>query len=189
MADLVQGFNFRVSLGRSTSPGPTAAPPPSLTDQPSEASRTGRGAAGGGTDGPDRLGDGGFQECTGLELEMEVGDHPEGGRNDGLVRGIGRVKLQPIVLKRGMLVPTRGGRADTALWDWLYGIVGGERRAVRYDGDIEVLDPTGARTVAHWRFVRGLPVKVTGPALNARTGEIAMEELHIAHEGLRLEGT
>ncbi|WP_031064363.1 phage tail protein [Streptomyces sp. NRRL WC-3742] len=186
MADLVQGFNFRISLGRSTSPGPSAAPPPALTGAPSRAARTGAGAR---ADGPDRLGDGGFQECSGLELEMEVGDHPEGGRNDGLARGIGRVKLQPIVLRRGMLVPTPGGRADSALWDWLYGIVGGENRSVRYDGDIEVLDPTGARTLAHWRFVRGLPVKVAGPALNARTGEIAMEELHIAHEGLRLEGT
>ncbi|KJS58904.1 phage tail protein [Streptomyces rubellomurinus] len=185
MAELVQGFNFRISLRRSTSPGPTATPPPSLDG----ATAAGPGADP-GADGPaDRLGDGGFQECAGLELEMEVGDHPEGGRNDGLARGTGRIKLQPIVLKRGMLVPTPGGRADTALWDWLHGIVSGERRAARYDGDIEVLDPTGARTVAHWRFTRGLPVKLTGPALNARTGEIAMEELHIAHEGLRLEGT
>jgi hypothetical protein len=30
-------------------------------------------------------------------------------------------------------------------------------------------------------------VKLTGPALNAKTGEIAIEELHIAHEGLKLE--
>ena len=35
-------------------------------------------------------------------------------------------------------------------------------------------------------FDRGLPSKVTGPALNAKTGEIAIEELHIVHEGLRL---
>ncbi|MEV8098553.1 phage tail protein [Kitasatospora sp. NPDC085879] len=189
MPDLVQGFNFRVSLRRSTSAGPTSTPPPALTDKPGEASRTGPVAGGAAAGPPDQLGDGGFQECTGLELEMELGDHPEGGRNDGLVRGIGRVKLQPIVLKRGMLVPIPGGRAETALWDWLHGIVGGERRAARYDGDIEVLDATGGRTVAHWRFTRGLPVKLTGPALNARTGEIAMEELHIAHEGLRLEGS
>ncbi|MET8625816.1 phage tail protein [Kitasatospora sp. NPDC004669] len=189
MAGLAQAFNFRVSLRRSTSPGPTSTGPPALTDQPTGASRSGPASGGAAGGPPDRLGDGGFQECTGLELEMEVGDHPEGGRNDGLVRGIGRVKLQPIVLKRGMLVPVPGGRADTALWDWLHGIVSGEQRAARYDGDIEVLDATGARTVSHWRFTRGLPLKITGPALNAKTGEIAVEELHIAHEGLRLEGS
>ena len=37
-----------------------------------------------------------------------------------------------------------------------------------------------------WSFERGLPLKVVGPSLNARTGDIAVEELHIAHEGLRL---
>ncbi|MFJ9608862.1 phage tail protein [Kitasatospora sp. NPDC101176] len=189
MAALVQGFNFRVSLRLSGTPGPTATPPPALTGQAAGAPRPGAGAAGPAEGPAERLGDGGFQECTGLELELELADHPEGGRNDGTVRGIGRVKLSPVVLKRGMLAPTPGGRADTALWDWLHGIATGERRAARYDGDIEVLDPTGARTVAHWRFTRGLPVKLTGPSLNARTGEIALEELHIAHEGLRLEGS
>jgi hypothetical protein len=31
-----------------------------------------------------------------------------------------------------------------------------------------------------------LPAKIRGPQLNAKTGEIAIEELTIAHEGLRL---
>ena len=35
-------------------------------------------------------------------------------------------------------------------------------------------------------FDRGLPAKISGPQLNAKSGEIAIEELHIAHEGLRL---
>jgi phage tail-like protein len=55
------------------------------------------------------------------------------------------------------------------------------------DGVVEVMDPANRRVVAHWTFFRGLPAKVSGPQLNARTGEIALEELHISHEGLRLE--
>ena len=39
---------------------------------------------------------------------------------------------------------------------------------------------------ATWMFDRGLPSKISGPELNAKTGEIAIEELTIAHEGLRL---
>jgi hypothetical protein len=35
-------------------------------------------------------------------------------------------------------------------------------------------------------FERGLPARIAGPQLNAKTGEVAIEELHIAHEGLRL---
>ena len=41
-------------------------------------------------------------------------------------------------------------------------------------------------TVATWVFERGLPVRISGPHLNARTGDIAIEELHIAPETLRL---
>jgi phage tail-like protein len=55
----------------------------------------------------------------------------------------------------------------------------------RYDGLIEVMS-TGDNVVARWEFDRGLPARIKGPELNAKTGEIAIEELHIAHEGLRL---
>jgi phage tail-like protein len=136
--------------------------------------------------GPDRLGDGGFAECSGLELEADVREYLEGGRNDGVVRRVGRVKLVPIVLKRGMLGIGKTGYVDTVLWDWLTGMVSGEK-PTRYNGSIQVFDRTTQTAVATWTFERGLPSKVVGPSLNARTGDIAMEELHILHEGLRLE--
>jgi phage tail-like protein len=170
MAELLQSFNFQVSLIRSASRGPASHP----------------NARPGGT-GRQRLGDGSFQECSGLELEADVKEHLEGGRNDGVIRRVGRVKLQPLVLKRGMFAPRPGGRVVPELWAWLQGMVAGTLPIPRYDGIVEVKDPSYRVTMATWSFVRGLPLKVTGPALNARTGEIAIEELHIAHEGLRLE--
>jgi phage tail-like protein len=72
------------------------------------------------------------------------------------------------------------------LWLWFQGMVAGSP-IPRYDGVVEVRGPTGTGARATWRFSRGLPLKVVGPALNARTGEIAVEELHIAHECLWLE--
>ena len=113
----------------------------------------------------------------------------------GSPRGVGRVKLSVIMLKRGMFVPSGSKRgseyADTALWDWFHAMVVGQVPLPRYDGHIEVLGPQVGgdprRVLAHWSFQGGLPVKVAGPTLNAKTGEIAVEELHIAHEGLRLE--
>ncbi len=143
--------------------------------------RSGAGAA------PAPLGNGGFAECGGLELEADVKEYLEGGFNNGVVRRVGRVKLQPLVLKRGMLVPDGGQYMDTAFWDWLTAMVSGTLPVLRCDGHVRVSNLAGAKKVAHWSFIRGLPVKVTGPALNAKTGEIAIEELHIAHEGLRLE--
>jgi phage tail-like protein len=131
------------------------------------------------------LGDGGFQECSGLQVEMDVQELQEGGRNDGTVRQVGRGKYTPIVLKRGMLVPD-DGTVKSDLWTWLQGVLSGIRPVARYDGVIEVLSSDGARTVATWTFDRGLPQKIAGPSLNARSGEITIEELTIAHEGLRL---
>src|SRR6202022_421369 len=75
--DVLQSFRFEVTL--TDSPG-----------GPSSAS------AGSGQNGS-TLGNGSFQECSGLELEADVRDYLEGGRNDGVIRRVGRVKLQPLV--------------------------------------------------------------------------------------------
>ena len=130
------------------------------------------------------LGDGGFQECSGLDLEMDVQEYLEGGRNDGVIRRVGRAKYTNIVLKRGMF-HSKEGELSRELWDWLQGVVSGRRPVARYDGVINVKDRAG-EVVASWLFDRGLPAKLTGPTFNAKSGEIAIEELHIAHEGLRL---
>lgn len=136
---------------------------------------------------PSKIGgqESGFQECSGLDIEMDVQELQEGGRNNGVVRRVGRGKYSNIVLKRGMLFPA-GGTVHNELWRWIQDVLNGERPVVRYDGVIEVKAANGQDTVATWTFDRGLPQKVTGPQLNAKTGDVAIEELTIAHEGLRL---
>lgn len=205
MAELVQTFRFRVDLTISPASGPTAARPPDLTAKstttaPGTAAPPGGpgvqgagtpplGGTGVGPAGPakDTLGTGGFQECAGLDLEADVHEYLEGGRNDGVVRRVGRAKLVPLVLKRGILTATDGGYADTRFWDWMQTVLDGTLPLPRYNGSVQVFDPTLTRVVARWSFIRSLPMKVVGPNLNARTGEVAIEELHLAHEGLRLE--
>lgn len=203
--ELVQGFRFQVQLTLSQ-PGRTLAAPPQLgqgaagsaappapvsggarAGATTAAPVSGGGPQGGG--GSDRLGDGGFQECSGLTVDVDLHEVLEGGSNDTTVRRLGRAKHSPIVLKRGMVVPTSGGYADVSLWAWLTALVSGQVPLPRYDGRIEVLDPAFERVVARWTFVRGLPLKVVGPSLNAVSGAVAVEELHIAHEGLLLEAT
>ena len=83
------------------------------------------------------------------------------------------------------MFPESPGGVNRDLWDWLQGVVSGRRPVRRYDGIIEVMS-VGEEVVATWTFDRGLPARIRGPELNAKTGEIAIEELHIAHEGLRL---
>jgi phage tail-like protein len=131
------------------------------------------------------LTDGAFQEVSGLEIELDITEQAEGGRNDGVVRHVGRAKYQPLVLKRGMF-HSAAGTLSREVWDWLQSIAAGTRPLPRYDGVVEVLAAGGDDVVATWQFERGVPSRVRGPELNARSGEIAIEELHIAHEGLRL---
>ena len=103
-----------------------------------------------------------------------------------MIRRVGRGKFTNVVLKRGMLFPS-GGKADNQLWKWIQDVLRGVRPVARYNGVIDVLSADFKSTVATWTFDRGLPQKVTGPTLNAKSGEVAVEELTIAHEGLRLK--
>ena len=166
MADqLLRAFRFQVKLRKSAA-GESGSQSPN--DSPA-------GTA---------LADGAFQECSGLEVEMDVQEYLEGGRNDGVIKRVGRAKYSPIILKRGMFYGS-SKKANRDLWNWLQGVVSGQRPVPRYDGIIEVMS-SGMNVSATWVFDRGLPLKIRGPELNAKTGEVAMEELHIAHEGLRL---
>jgi phage tail-like protein len=117
---------------------------------------------------------GGFSECTGLEMTMQPEEHKEGGRNGAVLKFPSRVAWTNLTLKRGV-------GTGTELWDWFYGFVEGHGR--RRDGMIVLLD--AERAPSHiWFFRRGLPVKFTGPALNAAQNAVAIEAIEIAHEGL-----
>jgi phage tail-like protein len=169
---LLSSFRFEVKLMRSPDIVAGSQPLPGA-DVPAAGST-------------ELLGNGAFQDCTGLEIEMDVQEYVEGGRNNGTVRRVGRAKFAPLVLKRGMFWGREhDGQVDPRLWQWLQGITGGERPVRRFDGLVYLMASDGS-VRATWSFDRGLPSKLRGPELNARTGEVAIEELTIAHEGLRL---
>jgi phage tail-like protein len=117
---------------------------------------------------------GGFSECSGLEMSMTPHEYEQGGDNGRVLRFANRVKWTNIKLSRGIA-------SNTALWDWHAEFVRGRGR--RRDGVITLLD---AQMVprAIWHFSRGLPVKFTGPTMNAGTNTIAIEQIEIAHEGI-----
>jgi len=117
---------------------------------------------------------GGFTECTGLEMAMKTEDYKEGGDNGGLRRFASRVEWSNITLKKGVGV-------GSDLWDWHYGFVTGQGK--RRDGMIALLN-SQHMPAAVWLFTRALPVKYTGPAMNATQNAVAIEALEIAHEGV-----
>jgi phage tail-like protein len=119
---------------------------------------------------------GSFSECSGLETTLEVQDYPEGG-NNGLVRKFpGRVTWGNIKLRRGIAL-------NDELWKWHFDFVEGHGR--RRDGIITLMDEK-QNPVKAWRFKKGLPIKWVGPSMNAGQSQVAIEELEIGHEGLKL---
>lgn len=120
---------------------------------------------------------GAFAECTGLEATMEPRVIRVGGANYGAVQRAGPVSFATVVLKRGM--------TDTRdLWNW-FQMVGAGAYAYRLQVEIEMRDTRGVAVVT-WALRRALPVKFKAADLNARSTEIGIEELHLAHEGLVL---
>lgn len=133
---------------------------------------------------------GAFAECTGLEATMEPKVIRAGGANYGAYQRAGHVTFGTVILKRGM---TR----NRDLWRWFSLVNEQGMCAYRLDVRIEVLPSTGAEGATGGagetgapepaltvQLFRALPVKFKCGDLNARTSEVGIEELHLAHEGL-----
>ena len=125
---------------------------------------------------------GGFSEVTGLEATMEPKVIKEGGRNYGPVQRPGPVSFSTVVLKRGVV-------RSRHLWAWWAMFAGsddskngGWGSAAR--ANVDILFIVGTQAVLGWELVNAMPVKFRVGDLNARTGEVAIEEIHLVHEGL-----
>ncbi len=119
-----------------------------------------------------------FAECDGLELSMEVKTIREGGSNDRQIRLNGPVAHGTLTLKRGMT-------ADFGLWQWFSDSVSDPR--LRASAQVVILAADGTTARASFVLSRCVPTKIKAPALNAKDGQIAVEELQVAYETLALQ--
>ncbi len=125
---------------------------------------------------------GSFSECSGLEASMEPKVINEGGRNYGSHQRIGRASFGTVVLKRGLT-------SNRDLWQWFELVTRGAS-SYRLAATVTVLGPEagkgGQRASLRWRLSHCLPTKFKVPTFNATSSDVAVEELHLAHEGFRL---
>ena len=121
---------------------------------------------------------GAFAECSGLEVSMEPKTIKEGGRNWGANQRMGQVSFSTVVLKRGL-------SSNGDLWTW-FSLVGQGAYAQRLNVTITLFDQAGAGLYS-WTLLKALPIKFKAPDLIASNSEVAIEELHLVHEGLRRE--
>ena len=171
--------------------GPPAAPAAAPAAAPSPASRTpAKPSKRGTSDGsePDPVGElrfavllgdatakkiGIFSECSGLQVEYEIMEYPEGGQNDFVHKLRGRKKYPNLVLKRGIT-------HEPELLKWLF-----ETKKWQDCAPVTVqLVGPDTKPIRTWAFANAFPVKWTGPTLNAGSNNAATETLEIAHRGL-----
>ena len=118
-----------------------------------------------------------FAECDGLEMTHEVKTIREGGDNKRQIRLNGPVSYGQLTLRRGMT-------GNFSLWKWFQDSIDDPR--LRAGAEVVLLAPDGVSERARFQLSRCVPVKVKAPQLNAKDGQIAVEELQVAYETLQL---
>jgi len=123
----------------------------------------------------------GFQEVTGLNIEVTSADYRNGNEGVNHVRKINGVyKVGDVTLKRGLM-----GSLD--LYQWIDQVRTGDQTAKR-NVTIQMRDEAGTNTVMTWRLANARITKYTAPAFNAKTGtDVAIEEIVLSCEDLKIE--
>lgn len=119
-----------------------------------------------------------FSECDGLDMTMEVKTIREGGNSSTQYRLAGPVAYSQLTLKRGMT-------STFDLWDWFNATLNNAR--LRADAEVVVFAADGRTERVRFILKRCLPVKVKAPSLNAKDGMIAIEELQLVYESMKLK--
>jgi len=131
---------------------------------------------GNGTDGPDA----GFQEVSGITMEVTVSEHRFGNSRDNNVMKItGLNKSSDITLKRGVV----GSRT---LYDWFDNIRLGQANQLR-TVVIQLQNEDHSAVVMTWTLSNARIIKYTAGPLNAKGNDVAMEEIVMAYERLVVE--
>ena len=130
----------------------------------------------GNTDGPEA----GFQEISGIGMEVTVSEYRNGNERENSVRKItGLNKSTDVTLKRGVI-------GSLNLYRWLDQIRIGDQSAMR-TVVISMQNEDHTAVVMTWKLLRARIIKHTSGPLNAKGTDVAMEELTLAYERLEME--
>lgn len=130
----------------------------------------------GKTDGPEA----GFQEVSGIGMEVTVSEYRNGNEKENSVRKItGLNKASDVTLKRGVI-------GSLNLYQWLNEIRSGDQNALR-TVTIQLQSEDHTSVVQTWKLIRARVVKHTSGPFNAKGTDVAMEEMVLAYERLEME--
>jgi phage tail-like protein len=128
------------------------------------------------TEGPQA----GFQEVSGIGMEVTVSEYRNGNsRENSVMKITGMNKQQDVTLKRGLI-------GSLNLYDWLHRIRNGDQTQLR-DVTIQLQNEDHTAVVLTWKLLRARIIKYTGGPMSAKGTDVAMEELVLAYERLEME--
>ncbi len=120
-----------------------------------------------------------FTTVGGIGSESEVVEHkivnPDTGET--IIQKIpGRLAWTEVSLKRGVT-------SSIDVWDWRQQIVEGKVEDARTNCSIIAYNQANEE-IARWNLDNAWPSKVTGPDMDAGSGDYMVEEITIVHEGM-----
>lgn len=128
------------------------------------------------TDGPDA----GFQEVSGVGMEVTVAEYRTGNsRENSVMKITGLNKATDVTLKRGVM-------GSLSLYAWLDDIRNGNQNALR-TVTVQLQNEDHTQVVQTWKLLRARITKHTSGPFNAKGTDVAMEELVLAYERLEME--
>jgi phage tail-like protein len=120
----------------------------------------------------------GFQELSGLGLEVTEAEYRNGNEKENHVRKMnGIYKATDVTLKRGIV-------GWTDFFDWIKDVRDG-KQSTRSQVIIELMDEAHTGPVMTWTLTNAKPKSYKAPTLNAKGGtDVGIEELVLSCEKL-----
>lgn len=124
-----------------------------------------------------------FTECDGLGIQVKKETFFEGGVNDQQRILLGQAEFSDVTLRRGI-------SDDPVFWDWIKPLF--EQRNAnqgiqqhRRNINILVFNQAG-ETMQCWTLIGSVPIGWKAPSLQADATTVAIEELTLAYEGVKV---
>jgi phage tail-like protein len=128
------------------------------------------------TEGPNA----GFQELSAISTEVAVIEYRNGNSRENSVRKItGLNKATDVTMKRGII-------GSLNLYQWLNEIRDGDQNALR-TVTIQLQNEDHSGVVQTWKLLRARIIKHASGPFNAKSNDVAIEEIVLAYERLELE--
>ncbi|MBX2865163.1 MAG: phage tail protein [Leptolyngbyaceae cyanobacterium MAG.088] len=119
-----------------------------------------------------------FSECSGIGVTLKTQSIVEGGVNGQQRFFIDNPEFSNVILKRGIT-------DSVDFWAWIKAVLTNTSKQ-RRNVSILLFNQAG-ETMQAWTLVGAIPVGWKADALQANAESVALEELTLAYEGLKIE--